>query len=275
MATSIWRDTYYTKSADTFNYTITDGEKTIFSGKAYRYPDDANIKINVSKICRNHLDSIIPISIFSNNSGSIQLPNAVKTFYLYDSAGTQQASYQFCNDWSYADTNKYSDKINAKYDTNMYCLATNSSYVVSYSRSGGNGYNVKGCGDYALYYSNSYGGWDSFLIEGKVVESKNITNHSYRKDVDNTTINREEIRYQSDIQSNWVLNTGWLTDEESKRLYDNLLISNNVYLHNLITDKIVPVSIQDSSVTNKQFKNEKKLITYTINVKEDNIRLCR
>lgn len=267
----IYKDTFYTTSASTLQYYITDGTNTIFAGKAYRYPDDTNISININRICQNHLNSEIPNSVWSSNSGNVNLPNAIKTFYLFNSAGTQLQSYDFINDWSYGTTaTTLSNPVNGRYAANQYVFTStvNSGKVkVAYAKSG----NL--CGDYAIYYCNLKSGWDSFLIEGKVVEKKDIEQFSYKKQINNNNIERSNTRFQSNINLNWEVNTGWLSDSESQILYDNLLTSNNVYLHNLKTGEIIPVTIQDSAVTNKQFKNERTLINYKINLKADNNRI--
>ena len=51
----IWKDTYYTTTAATANYSILLNGGIIFSGKAVRYPDAENLKININKVCRNYL----------------------------------------------------------------------------------------------------------------------------------------------------------------------------------------------------------------------------
>lgn len=267
----IFKDTFYTTIANTLQYYITDGANTIFSGKAYRYPNDTNINININRICQNHLNSEIPNSVWSSNNGNVNLPEAIKTFYLFNSEGTQLQSYEFINDWSYGTTaTTLSNPINGRYAANQYVFSSrvnNGKVNVAYAKSG----NL--CGDYAIYYSNLRGGWDSFLIEGKVIEKKDIEQFSYKKHINNNNIERSNVRFQSNINPNWEINTGWLSDSQSKILYDNLLTSNNVYLHNLKTDEIIPVTIQDLSVTNKQFKNERGLISYKINLKADNNRI--
>ena len=270
---AIWQDTYYTANTDTLQYYITDGTNTIFSGKAYKFPDGSNISININRVCQNHLNSEIPNSVWSSNSGNVNLPDAVKTFHLFNSAGTELSAYTYINDWSYTATaSTLSNPINGRYATNQYVFTstvTSGKVKIAYAKTG------TLCGDYALYYSNLKSGYDSFLLEGKVVEKKNITTYEYGKDINNNNIDRSINRYQSNIEQNWEVNTGWLTDAQSKKLYDNLLTSNNVYLHNLKTGEIIPVSIEDSSVTNKQFKNERMLINYTINLKSDNTRIRR
>lgn len=273
--TQIYADTYYTSTADTLSYYLTDSTNIIFSGKAYKYPDGADLKVNINNICSSHLDCEIPASVWSLNTGNTTLPNAVKTFHLYNSANTELASYQFINDWSYGTYSAdLGHPINNKCATGMFCFkgsVSNGNVVINHKKNSGNGYTVSGCGEYAIYYSNLYGGYDSFLIEGKVVESKDMEHYGYAHSINNNNIAREKNRYQTNINLKWAVSTSWLTDEQSKVLYDNLLTSNNIYLHNLITNKIYPVHITDTTATKKEFQNERKLISYTLNLESDNL----
>lgn len=280
MAVPIWKDVYYTTTADTLEYQISDGNDIIFSGKAYKYPDGSNLSIKINDLCANHLQSDIPISVWLNNTGNVTVPNAIKTFTL-TSNNTTLSTYTFINDWSYKTLigTNISRPINKKYDVGMWCFSStvsNNNVVVNYRKSGGNGYTIQGCGDYALYYCNRFSGWDSLLIEGKVIEGKDLTTFNYQKSINNNNYgDRENNRFQTNIKQNWVLNTGWLSDDESDILYDNLLSSNYIYLHKISENMVIPVHITDTSVTNKNFNNERKLINYTIRVEADNIEYIK
>lgn len=128
-------------------------------------------------------------------------------------------------------------------------------------------YDVRYCGDAALYYLSSTGAWDAFLIEGAVKRTDKYTQQDYYKAFDNTTIEFGRRRYLTDIKRTWELTTGWLTDEEAERLADNLLPSTDVYLHLLDTDEILPVIITDTSAEHKTYENQKdQLVSYKINV---------
>lgn len=135
-------------------------------------------------------------------------------------------------------------------------------------------YDTSYCGDWAIYYQNRYGGWDSFLIEGTVKKKEALTPHSYAKSYDNTTAQRENTKYINEIATSFECTTGWLSDEESQRLAFHLLSSPNVYLHDIVNDKLWPVDITDSSVQYKTYQNQgKKLVNYTINLKDSNSKL--
>ena len=273
----IWKDTYYTSTADTLEYYITDGTNTIFRGKSYKAPS-ANIFIKLNEICSHHLNSELPNNVWSfTNNQNVTMSNEYKTFNLYDASNDSLlGTFQFYNDWSYEDINTtvLSKPINGKYVNGMfffYSTINNNIIITNVGKTSVTGYNKVTCSDWVLYYSNIYGGWDSFVLEGKVVEGKNIESFNYSKVINNNTINRENVRYQTNIKQNWVVNSGYLSDAESKILFDNLLTSNNVYLHNLKEDKIYPVHITDTQATYKEFLNERKLINYTINLESDNL----
>lgn len=137
-------------------------------------------------------------------------------------------------------------------------------------------YNCNYCGDIALYYLNKYGGWNSFLIEGNCKRTDALTEHTYNKSVNNTTINFENNRYAVEILPTWELHTGWLNDEESERLASDLIPTTKLYIHNLKTDEIKPAVITDTSVTYSTFRNNgHKLISYTINVAESQTKIRR
>lgn len=134
-------------------------------------------------------------------------------------------------------------------------------------------YDCNYCGDYALYYLNSHGGWDSFLIEGKVQKTDNITQYKYSKSFNNTTIEYESGRYISEIATKYVCYTSWLTDAQSANLAKNLLSSNKVYLHDLVNNKIIPVIIENTTIDYKKYFNERQMISYKINLVESQTKI--
>ena len=285
MATPIWKDTYYTSTADTFEYYITDvaaSNSVIFRGKSYKAPN-ANIFIKLNDICSNYLSSELTNDLFSRDipfgQNLVFTPEKIiRTFRLYDANNTLLDTYVFSNNWDYETDTTVTIPINRKYINGMYYFITTQPasdsirVTVTKTRTNQNTYTIQACGDYALYYVQSNGAWSSFAVDGKVIEGKNIDTFNYRKVINNNKIaDRENIRYQSNIKQNWSINTGWLKDDESENLFNNLLTSNNIYLHKISENKIWPVHITDTQATNKQFNNEKKLISYTINLESDNL----
>jgi len=83
------------------------------------------------------------------------------------------------------------------------------------------------------------------------------------------TLEFENGTYHSQIITSYQLNTGWLNDQQSENLAFNLLSSNEVYLHNLCSDKVYPVVITDNTATYKTYKNNsRKFVNYQINCEE-------
>lgn len=129
-------------------------------------------------------------------------------------------------------------------------------------------YKVFYCGDGALYYRNSRGGYDAFLIEGQCVRTDKFTQSDIYKAYNNTVVNDfGRNRFLTEITPTWKLTTGWLTDEESERLVENLLPSTQVWFHNLLDNTIHPVVITDTQVKHKTYSNEgNQLVAYDINI---------
>ena len=136
-------------------------------------------------------------------------------------------------------------------------------------------YDVQYCGEFALYYINQYGGWDSFLIEGKVRRYDDLTRHNYFRSYDNTTAEFSEKNYVNEVKPRWELHTSWLSDSQAEILAKNLIPSTCVYGHLLAEDKIFPVLITDTNVEYKRYKNDRKLVSYTIQIKESQEKIRR
>lgn len=157
-------------------------------------------------------------------------------------------------------------EVNSGVSTYVKDLADKYDTIITFSN--GEKYDVRYCGDYAIYYLNSYGGWDSFLIEGKVKKFDDFTSYSFNKSFDNSTIEFEKTKYMNEIKTRYEMHTCWLTDAQSENLTKNLLGSTKLYVHYLPDNRIFPAIITDSSAEYKTFKNEGRLVSYTINVQE-------
>lgn len=132
---------------------------------------------------------------------------------------------------------------------------------------------VNTCYDYCLYYVNAYGGWDSLLIDANVKKVDKIESKYYNRAFNNTTTQFEKKKFTNVITPQYTLHTGWFNDDEQSRLY-HLLESTEVYLHNLITDKIVPVNITNNTCEYKTFTNNgRKKFSNTINVEVAQTRI--
>ena len=273
----IWQDIYYTSTTYTMlEYVINRTDQTvIYAGRAYQRPGGAGISINISKICQDYLKDTFDGVDFRSLTGTTYIhPEAYVEFELRTrNEGTLLATYGFVYDWSYETWNgsarTVSNPINDHNVTGMYTFTTSCSSAGTVSTAIGKVATGNCCGDIALYYKNRKGGWDSFLIEGTVTKKDEYTKYTYNRSFNNNTLQFENGTYHSQIITNYILNTGWLSDQESDNLAFNLLSSNEVYLHNLLTDKVYPVVIRDNSATYKTYKNNsRKLVNYQINVEE-------
>lgn len=137
-------------------------------------------------------------------------------------------------------------------------------------------YDCSYCGDYAVYYTNKYGGWCSFLFEGNCKQIDNLTDHKYDRVVDNQSIDWERNRYLTEIRRTYELKTGWLTDEEAEKFATDLIPTTKMYLHILGNDELLPAVVMDTTAEHKTFRNQgKKFVQYTLMVEASQNRLRR
>ena len=142
-------------------------------------------------------------------------------------------------------------------------------------------YDMDNCGEGFLIYKNRFGGWDSFLIEGNIYKYDEYTKLSgvYPKYPNDNGYNRERMTDRNTIGTKYEINTGWLTDEQAERLVFHLMSSTTVALR-VFSEKtvgsfpynMVSVSITNTSVEYKKFKNGKKLVNYTITLEENDTK---
>lgn len=272
----IWKDVYYTASTTMLEYAIGIQDRgTIYRGRAYMRPGANGISINISKICQDYIkDSFREVDFRTLTGTTYSHPSSYVEFNLINvSTGNIINTYGFVYDWSYEEwsggTRTVSNPINNHTVTGMYSFTSNFTSANTIATTIGKVANGNSCGEIALYYKNRKGGWDSFLIEGTVTKKDEYTKYTYNRSFNNNTLEFENGTYHSQIVTSYVLNTGWLNDQESDNLAFNLLSSNEVYLHNLCTDKVYPVVIKDNTATYKTYKNNsRKLVNYQINVEE-------
>ena len=123
------------------------------------------------------------------------------------------------------------------------------------------------CYRYAIYWQNELGGYDYMLFAGKEMQTDNLSRLSYKKNYISQSLDFHVTDYLTTIGETWSLNTSWLTDEQGSKLI-SLFASNKVYLHDLETQKIIPVNITNSTLEHKTYKNQgRKLCAYTLEVK--------
>ena len=289
MAIPIWQTTYYTTTADTLQYTITDlSNVEMFTGKAYKMPGETNLKVNISDICAPYVGTnTLPDSVWTSASGATVLTDTVKTFVMTDMYNNELSSYTFIDDWTYRTSEDEQETvvINGHYAPGMICLegyALVDDYDEYAMLEWGLGtastlYTVSACGKAALYYKGRNGCWASFLIEGYVKTYDDYAWSKYKKFNPSTeSVGRGETVYLNEIQPRWELNTGWLSDEESKILASDLLSSPSVYLHLLTEDLIVPVTITNTNTEYKEYrKSNRKPTAYQITVQAANKMIRR
>lgn len=132
---------------------------------------------------------------------------------------------------------------------------------------GGVDYKVRdnACSKYCLYYTNSYGGWDSFLIDGIDRRVDGLVRHTMNKDYDNSDMDaRGREDYAIEVVPTWELHTGLLTDDQSSRMH-HLIESTDVFLCELATGDVVPVVLTDAECEHKTYRGSgRQMNTYTI-----------
>lgn len=274
----IWKDTYLTIDGElsplSYNISYTEGEEeyNVFNGKAWIKPTAEEIKIKINEVCSNYLHpQNIDLSSVGDSS-LIEHIDAVKTFVITNIDTNEVIdNLTFYYDWSYKPTefNQPINKIgaNGMFYFNTYQLNNDNKIFTSITKTKPEGY-IDGCGEWALYYVNRCGGWDGLLIEGNVIKKDSYTRFQKENVIDNNHINEfEQQTFQTNISTSYTLHTGWFSDKQSEVLATNIFSTQLAYLHNLKTDEIVPVNINDAEAEYKTFKgNGNKLIKYTINV---------
>lgn len=119
---------------------------------------------------------------------------------------------------------------------------------------------------YCIYYQNAYGGYDYLLVKGKTVTTDNYSRTTFTRDRNNTKPVHAEKVTKVDVSTVYEVYTDFLTQEQSNLMH-HLFGSTAVWIHDLKTNVIVPVNVQDSSVQ-KKTKERQTRIFYKITLKE-------
>ena len=282
---SAWQDAIYVNTgASSMVYCIYDENSTLlYTGKAVAKPNGGGCQINVSEIVRNYLNCDLPDVAFNGedfNTGQIILPNATLGFTLTDEKGTVLEEYKFLNCWDYKTPFSFfatssmnyplSNPANDHRTTGMYWFSSVYEKVQRKVRTSIGSVTGDTCGYGALYYANAMGGWDTFLIEGMITKKDSYQRYTIENKWMSGTLESGSRTLVNTVDESWELKTHLLKDSESKILSSNLFNSNNIYFHSFADDKIYPVSITDTSVTYKDWRNQKKKKFYvTINIKSN------
>lgn len=234
--------------------------KTYYFVNDWSYSDDFNTGVLSHQILSDnkvYRGQWMPFTVFAYNE-TLSIPYGVR----YQN-GTTDEYGDAVEDWeSTAYITSYSVETS-------YFLKTRNEYVENIESVyiGDNEYEmVDDCKvKYMVYYVNPWGGMDWYPIKGRVIKTDNITPYTYTKNYNNTTLEFGKNRYLAEINRSFQLNTHWLSEEESSKMW-YLLESNIVYLHNLESGELMPVIIKDTTVEHKERTILSSRIKYTINV---------
>lgn len=135
---------------------------------------------------------------------------------------------------------------------------------------------VTSCAKYALYYVNAHGGWDSFLIEGNTLEADSLKRYTREIVYDNRDIQNRGIQnYVNEVTKGFTFHTGWLLDDQGERMH-HLINSTDVYMYDIASQEMIPVTIPMTSCEYRTFKNQgNRLVNYAIQVEVAQNRIRR
>ena len=128
------------------------------------------------------------------------------------------------------------------------------------------------CGQYVLFYKNRFGGYDSFLIESNLIEKRTPNKTSWgdsipyaqgNEDVLSSNANSYKERIDSE-KTTYSFNSGYLSDEQSDRLYNHLILTEEAYLYDCVAGTYIPVKITNGEVEKEVFRNGRKLNSYRV-----------
>lgn len=113
---------------------------------------------------------------------------------------------------------------------------------------------------YCIYYMNAHGGYDSFLVRGNSMRSDTYNRTNVVRSVSDAQQHSKDTILNS-ITAKWELYTDYLTDVQYQRLH-HLLGSTSVYLHDLESDEITPVTITNNITNYQTYSNQGRKLSY-------------
>ena len=121
------------------------------------------------------------------------------------------------------------------------------------------------CHQYVAYYVNAYGGWDSLLMRGRCYREEAYTRHTAKAEYNNANATgRGTVNYANEVEDRLLLRTGWLDDTGGDRMR-HLVGSTMVYVLDLLTGEMLPVTISDTECRRKSYmENGAKFFQYEI-----------
>ena len=292
-----WKDTNTVIGTnDIYNMVLKSGNQELFREKMFKAPNENNLIVNFNRL----VESFLAPREFPIGNTSRPL------FSFTASFGNQDYEYSVVDDWSYYDED-FRVSLSRPYQSELalgqylvYSLL-NASTIAVYA----NGYKVftttpsaneyydisrrvTECGTwqvkqgstllqswntvdakYVIYYYNKYAGWDSFVVKGPVVPSVTVARDTY------TNPRRRSRIYQSNVVTNYKINTGILTDKESP-VVSEIVASPEVVLHDLENNNLISVKVITDSVERKTFKNQgRQFATYQFDLESETTQVRR
>ena len=292
-----WKDTNTVIGTnDIYNMVLKSGNQVLFREKMFKAPNENNLIVNFNRL----VESFLAPREFPIGNTSRPL------FSFTASFGNQDYEYSVVDDWSYNDED-FQVNLSRPYQSELalgqylvYSLL-NASTIAVYA----NGYKVftttpsaneyydisrrvTECGTwqvkqgstllqswnvvdakYVIYYYNKYAGWDSFVVKGPVVPSVAVARDTY------TNPRRRSRVYQSNVVTNYKINTGILTDKESP-VVSEIVASPEVVLHDLENKNLISVKVITDSVERKTFKNQgRQFATYQFDLESETTQVRR
>ena len=286
-----WKDTNTVIGTnDIYNMVLKSGNQVLFREKMFKAPNESNLIVNFNRL----VESFLAPREFPIGTTSRPL------FSFTASFGNQDYEYSVVDDWSYDDED-FQVSLSRPYQSELalgqylvYSLL-NASTITVYA----NGYKVftttpsaneyydisrrvTECGTwqvkqgstllyswntvdakYVIYYYNKYAGWDSFVVKGPVVPSVTVARDTY------TNPRRRSRIYQSNVVTNYKINTGILTDKESP-VVSEIVASPEVVLHDLENKNLISVKVITDSVERKTFRNQgRQFATYQFDLESE------
>ena len=292
-----WKDTNTVIGTnDIYNMVLKSGNQVLFREKMFKAPNESNLIVNFNRL----VESFLAPREFPIGNTSRPL------FSFTASFGNQDYEYSVVDDWSYNDED-FQVNLSRPYQSELalgqYLVYSvlNASTIAVYA----NGYKVftttpsaneyydisrrvTECGTwqikqgstllqswntvdakYVIYYYNKYAGWDSFVVKGPVVPSVAVARDTY------TNPRRRSRVYQSNVVTNYKINTGILTDKESP-VVSEIVASPEVVLHDLENKNLISVKVITGSVERKTFKNQgRQFATYQFDLESETTQVRR
>lgn len=292
-----WKDTNTVIGTnDIYNMVLKSGNQVLFREKMFKAPNENNLIVNFNRL----VESFLAPREFPTGNTSRPL------FSFTASFSNQDYEYSVVDDWSYNDED-FQVSLSRPYQKELalgqylvYSLL-NASTIAVYA----NGYKVFSttpsaneyydisrrvteCGTwqvkegstllyswntvdakYVIYYYNKHAGWDSFVVKGPVVPSVTVARDTY------TNPRRRSRIYQSNVVTNYKINTGILTDTESP-VVSEIVASPEVVLHDLENKNLISVKVITDSVERKTFRNQgRQFATYQFDLESETTQVRR